>query len=367
MARAHNFNAGPGALPDSVLVELQAAVLEFGKTRAGIMEISHRSKAFEAVLESAQARLRRLLGVPEGWAILFQQGGASLQFHVLSLNLALPGEAPAFVDTGTWSTKAYEEAQRLCQPRKAWSGKGNAYTFIPSDAELDASAVAAAPWVHYTTNNTIRGTQFHRVPALGKPLLADMSSDICSRPVDVGAHEAIYAGAQKNLGPSGVTVVLLSPWALARQAEVKAARGGLPPMLDYAVQVENNSLYNTPSTFGIFALERVLAWVEAGGGLGPMAEKNTRKADLLYSELDRSPFWRCPVRPDSRSQMNVVWRLPTEDLEERFLKEADAAGFLGLKGHRSVGGCRASLYNAVEPASVAALVAYMRDFEAKNG
>lgn len=365
MSRAFNFSAGPGALPESVLVELQAALMEFSTCRAGIMEVSHRGKQFEAVLQSAKARLSATLGIPEGYTILFLQGGASMQFYQVPLNLALPGEAADYIDTGTWASKAYKEAAKICDAKAIWSGKATGYARVPAPGEPQVREGAA--YVHYTTNNTIYGTQSSAPPVTDKRLFADMSSDIASRPIDVARHDVIYAGAQKNLGPSGVTAVILSPWALARSAEVGKARGGLPSMLDYTVAAANDSMYNTPNTFGIFALERVLAWVEGQGGLPAVAARVSARAARLYAALDASAFWAPHAEPGSRSSMNVTFRLQNGELESTFIAEASAAGLLGLKGHRSVGGIRASIYNALPDAAVAALIEFMADFERRHG
>ena len=366
MARAHNFNAGPAVLPVSVLMELQASILEYGDTGMGIMEMSHRSKPFEAILNSAVDRIRRVLGVPKDYSVLFLQGGASLQFHMGALNLLGPSDAADYLVTGVWAKKALLEAKRLGDAVAAWDGKSTNYNALPIEGGYAVREQAA--FVHYTTNNTIYGTQWPSLPYHGgKPLVADMSSDIASRPVNVAAHDLIYAGAQKNLGPSGVTVVILSPWAVARTVEVAAARGGLPAMLDYSLFLADNSLYNTPNTWGIFALERVLNWIETEGGPAAIAAANQRKADKLYAELDRTGFWRCHVSGVARSSMNIPWRAPTEELEAKFVKESEAGGFRGLKGHRSVGGIRASMYNALPEESVDALVAFMREFEQRNG
>lgn len=366
MSRVHNFNAGPAVLPVPVLEELRDAILEYGNTGLGIMEMSHRSKPFEAIVASAIDRLRRILDVPKDYAIVFLQGGASLQFYMHALNLLVPGEAADYLVTGVWAKKALAEAKRVGDAAAAWDGKATNYDWIPADGGYTVREQAI--YLHYTTNNTIYGTQWPGNPAsYGKPLVADMSSDIASRPVDVAAHDLIYAGAQKNLGPSGVTVVILSPWARQRAAIASAARGGLPSMLDYAVAIKENSLYNTPNTWGIFALERVLAWIEGQGGLQGVAARNQEKADLLYAELDRTGFWRPHARKDCRSWMNVTWRGPSEEIEASFVSEAEAAGFRGLKGHRSVGGIRASMYNALPLESVRALVDFLRDFEARRG
>lgn len=368
MSRAWNFSAGPAALPQPVLEELREVLLEFSDARAGLMEISHRSPQFSEVIESATARMRRVLGVPDAYEVVFQQGGASMQFYAVPLNLCGPDDSMALIDTGTWTTKAVKEAGRVAEARVAWSGKDGAYTAVPAPGALDPAALHGATYLHYCTNNTIRGTQFPAPPVSELPLVADLSSDIASRHIDIGLHDVIFAGAQKNLGPSGVTAVILSPWALERSRRAGASRpGGLPSMLDHALQVSKGGMFNTPNTWGIYALDRVLAWVEAEGGVAAMAERNTEKADQLYGELDRSAFWRPHVHGASRSQMNVVWRLPNEELEARFLAEATAAGLLALKGHRSVGGIRASLYNAVPIAAVEALVSFMREFERTQG
>ena len=366
MARAHNFNAGPAVLPVSVLMELQGAILEYGGTGMGIMEMSHRSKPFEAILNSAVERLKRVMGIPSDYRVLFLQGGASLQFYMTALNLLGPGERADYVVTGVWAKKALAEAKRVGDAAAAWDGKSINYNQLPIEGGYAIRDDAA--YVHYTTNNTIYGTQWPSLPYHdGRPLVADMSSDIASRPVDVAAHELIYAGAQKNLGPSGVTVVILSPWAVQKSKDVAAARGGLPSMLDYGLFLADNSLYNTPNTWGIFALERVLNWVEEQGGPSAIAAANQKKADTLYAELDRTGFWRPHVAGIARSQMNIPWRAPSEELEAKFVKESEAGGFRGLKGHRSVGGIRASMYNALPQESVDALVSFMRDFEQKNG
>lgn len=368
MTRAWNFSAGPATLPESVLREVQEVLLEFGDCRAGIMEISHRSKPFVAVLESARARLKQALGAPDDYTVLYLQGGASLQFYMTALNLTGPNDTIAVLDSGNWSSKTIKESGRVCTVAVPFSGKEGAYTHLPV-ADGEAPEIPDdAVYVHYTSNNTVKGTQWHSLPVTSKPLVADMSSDICSRPVDVSRHGLIYAGAQKNLGPSGVTAVLLSPWALERARTAGGTRpGGLPSMLDYGVHAKKDSAFNTPNTFGIFALDRMLAWVEAQGGVEHFAAKGQRMSSALYGALDATEFYRCPVRPDSRSSMNVVWRIHDEALEPVFVKEADEAGLLALKGHRSVGGLRASLYNALPEAAVGALVDFLADFERRHG
>jgi phosphoserine aminotransferase len=358
MNRVHNFSAGPAVLPLSVVEQLSAALPNFQNTGLGLMELSHRSTTFDAVHRSAEDRLRRLLGIPSDYRVLFLQGGASLQFHMTALNLLAEDESADFIVSGIWAKKGLDEAKRMRAGRSAWDGKDTHYDRLPDAVQTDPNAA----YLHYTTNNTIYGTQFSTHPDVGSlPLVADMSSDICSRPIDVGAHGLIYAGAQKNLGPSGVTAIILSPWAL------KKSPGGLSPMLDYSLQVEKRGLFNTPNTFGIYALERVLAWIEESGGLDSISAQNQRKAAILYDEIDRTGFWSGHALPANRSEMNVTFRATTAELDSQFIQEADAAGLMGLKGHRSVGGLRASIYNACPPASVAALVEFMQKFEAKNG
>ena len=358
--RIHNFGAGPAVLPLSVVEEVREALPNLNGSALGLLEISHRSKTFQAVVDSAVARVKRVLSVPDEYHVLFLQGGASLQFYMTALNLLRPGEAADYLVTGTWAQKALKEAKRVGDAKGIWDDAPNNFKRVPQNG--DYAVRDNAVYLHYTTNNTIYGTEFHHLPdSGGKPRILDASSDIAGVPLDVAAHDLIYAGAQKNLGPSGLTVVILSPWALSRVPE------GLPAMLDYKVHHKDGSLYNTPNAFGIYVLERVLAWMESSGGLQGAIDRNRAKSGALYAELDRSAFWRPHASSESRSVMNVTWRLPSEALEETFVKEAKAAGLDGLKGHRSVGGIRASLYNALELSSVHALTAFMRDFEARNG
>ncbi len=358
--RLHNFGAGPAVLPLSVVEEVQQSLPNFQNTGLGLLELSHRSKAFQGVVDAAVARVKRVLSVPEDYTVLFLQGGASLQFYMTALNLLRPGESADYLVTGTWSKKALEEAKKVGDAKGIWTDAPKNFRSVPKNGAYQVRSEAV--YLHYTTNNTIYGTEYHHTPdSQGKPLVADMSSDIAGVPLEASKHQLIYAGAQKNLGPSGVTMVILSPWALAR------VPSGLPAMLDYGVQAKEPSLYNTPNCFGIFVLERMFNWVENNGGLEGMIARNRRKQELLYTELDRSGFWKPHAEKDSRSWMNVTWRLPSEELEELFVKEAKAADMDGLKGHRSVGGIRASMYNALEPASVEVLVAFMRDFEKRKG
>lgn len=358
--RIHNFGAGPAVLPLSVVEEVRGALPNLHGSGLGLLEISHRSKTFQAVVDSAVARVRRVLNVPADYSILFLQGGASLQFYMSALNLLRPGDAADYLVTGIWSQKALKEAKRIGDAKAIWDDAVNNFKRVPQDG--DYAVRDTAVYMHYTTNNTIYGTEFHHLPESGgKPRVLDNSSDIAGVPLDVASHDLIYAGAQKNLGPSGLTLAILSPWALARGAP------GLPAMLDYRVHEKDGSLYNTPNAFGIFVLERVFAWMEANGGLPGAIARNREKAGTLYSELDRTAFWAPHASVESRSVMNVTWRLPSEALEDTFVKEAKAAGLEGLKGHRSVGGIRASLYNALTLDSVQSLAAFMRDFEGRHG
>ena len=367
MARMHNFSAGPAVLPLPVIASLQEVLPELGTARAGIMEISHRSADFAAVIDSAERRLRALLAVPDDHAVLFLQGGASMQFYMSALNLAGPGDRIDYLETGTWSVKAVKEARRVCDADVIWSSKDCGFDHVPAPDEALATREGALA-LHYTSNNTVAGTQHAGLPATELPLIGDLSSDICSRPVDVARHALIYAGAQKNLGPSGVTALILSPWAVERSRGRDAERpGGLPSMLNYALMVDKGSMFNTPNTFGIYALERVLAWMQDRGGVPFFAQRNQARADRLYAVLDGSDFWRPRARPGSRSAMNITWRIADAALEPVFVKEADAAGLLALKGHRSMGGIRASLYNALPDAAVEALIDFMGEFERTRG
>ena len=358
--RVFNFSAGPAVLPLPVLEEAQRDLVALPGVGMSVMEISHRSKTFEAILEGAIAGIRELAGVPAGYRLLLLQGGASLQFSMVPMNLLRGGQSADYIDTGSWAEKAAQEAKRVGPVNVTGSTKADKYGRLPSSSELSLTPNAA--YVHVTTNNTIEGTQWKTLPDAGNvPLVADASSDIFSGPIDIGRFGLIYAGAQKNLGPSGVTLVILRDELLARSAST------LPTMLNYKVLADNNSLYNTPNTFGIYILGLTVKWLRSIGGLPAIAAINQRKAALLYAEIDRSGFYRGTARAEDRSLMNVTFRLPSEDLEKKFDKEATAAGLDGLKGHRSVGGMRASIYNAFPEDGVRALVDFMREFERKNG
>lgn len=347
-------------LPLPVLEEAQRDLLSLPGVGMSVMEISHRSKPFDAILASAEADMRELAGIPANYRVLFLQGGASTQFSMVPMNLLTPGGTADYILTGDWGKKALKEAKKVGTTHVSASTEASNFDHIPAQNVL--SLTPGAAYVHMTSNNTIHGTEWHHVPDVGDaPLVCDTSSNMFSRPIDVSRYGLIYAGAQKNLGPSGVTVVIIREDLLARSAE------SLPTMLNYKVHAENDSRYNTPPAFGIYILGLVLKWLKGVGGLDAIEAINVRKANALYAELDRSDFWRPHARNDSRSRMNVTFRLPSEELETRFAKAATSAGFDGLKGHRSVGGMRASIYNAFPEEGITALVQFMQEFERTNG
>ena len=358
--RAYNFNAGPSALPLEVLETAQRELLDFQNTGMSIMEMSHRSKTFEEVHNGAIERLRKIFSIPENYEVLFLQGGASLQFTMIPMNFLQEGKTASYIQTGSWSEKAIKEAKLFGTAVEAASTKENKYRNIPSLEEIKWNADDA--YVHLTSNNTIFGTQWKVFPDTGDvPLVADMSSDILSKPVDISKFGIIYAGAQKNLGPSGVTVVII------RKDLVEKANKQIPTMLKYSTYADNNSLYNTPPTFGIYMLGEVLKWVENQGGLEQVAKNNEEKAALIYDVIDGSNgFYTGHAEVGSRSLMNITFRVADEELEKKFLDEAKAAGFVGLNGHRSVGGCRASAYNAVPREACQALADFMVKFQQDN-
>ncbi len=358
--RIFNFSAGPAMLPLPVLEEAQRDLIALPGVGMSVLEISHRSKPFDEILQGAEADFRALARIPEGYHVLFLQGGASTQFSMVPMNLLDAGATADYVVTGSWSKKAVKEAKKVGAVHVAATTEAESFARIPRQDELELTPGAA--YVHFTSNNTIFGTEWKAEPAVGDvPLVCDASSDIFSRPLDVGRYGLIYGGAQKNLGPSGLTVVVIRDDLARRGAE------SLPTMLRYATHVESRSLYNTPPVFAIYILRLVLRWLIAHGGLEAMAAANERKAGKLYAEIDRSGFYRGHAAADSRSQMNVTFRLPAEELEKRFVREATEAGFDGLKGHRSVGGLRASIYNAFPEEGVDALAAFMREFETRHG
>ncbi|MCS7080080.1 MAG: 3-phosphoserine/phosphohydroxythreonine transaminase [Chloracidobacterium sp.] len=360
MKRCHNFNAGPAVLPVPVLERIRDEMLSLPGVGMSVLEISHRSKTFENILTEAENRLRRLLKVPDTHHILFLQGGASLQFSMVPLNF-LPKDGVAdYIVTGSWSEKAVEEARKIGRVNIAATTKAESYARIPTQSELRLDPRAA--YVHFTSNNTIFGTQWRQEPEVGEvPLVCDASSDFLSRPLEVSKYALIYAGAQKNAGPAGVTIVIVRDDWLARIPE------GLPTMLDYRTHVRHRSLYNTPPVFAIYVVGLVLEYLETRGGLAAVAAANAEKAGRLYAAIDGSGFYRGTAECNSRSLMNVCFRLPNPDLEAVFLREAAANGFEGLAGHRSVGGIRASLYNALPMESVTALIDFMGDFARRHG
>ena len=355
MGQKYNFNAGPAVLPVPVMKKAQQEFLDMGGIGMSVMEISHRSKDFEAVLNTAEAKIRSLLGVPENYHVLFLQGGASLQFGMIPMNLLAGGTAD-YVHTGEWAKKAIKEAKLFGTVRIAASSEDKNFSYIPVPKWS-----ADARYAHITSNETIGGIQWQNYPDTGNvPLIADMSSDIFSRPIDVRRFGLIYAGAQKNIGPSGVTLVIIRKDLAEKGAE------GLTTMLRYKTHTENTSMFNTPPTVGIYMIKLVMEWLEAEGGVPAIYERNKEKARLLYSCIDSLDMYRGTANPADRSLMNVTFRLTSEELEAKFLKEAGAAGFVGLKGHRSVGGCRASIYNAMDLEGIKALAGFMEDFAKKN-
>ena len=358
--RIYNFNPGPAALPLSVLEEIQENFLNFQGSGMSITEISHRAREFDDVINDAVARTKRLLGLDDNFEVLFIQGGASLQFCMIPMNFLPPGKSADYVDTGTWSTKAIKEAQLQGKSiAVVASSEDKKYSYIPKSITFNDDAA----FVHLTSNNTIKGTQWTEFPDTnGIPIICDMSSDIMSRPLDVNRFGMIYAGAQKNVGPAGVCLVII------RKDLLDWIPDTVPTMLKYSTFAAKNSLYNTPPCFAVYTVQLVLKWLEETiGGLDKMAAINQNKAQLLYGYMDGSNFYRATAEADSRSLMNVTFRLPSEDLEKQFVEKARANGLGGLKGHRSVGGCRASIYNAITLEAVQALVDFMKTFEKENG
>ncbi len=358
--RVYNFNPGPAVLPEPVLKEAQENLMALPGVGMSILEISHRSSTFENILNETIADLRKLGNIPENYKILFLGGGASLQFSMVPLNLMPPKYKADYIVTGSWSKKAVKEAKRVGQVNIVASTEEENFKRIPKQEELKLDPDAA--YVHYTSNNTIFGTEWHYIPEVDNvPLVCDMSSDIFSRPVDISKHALIYAGAQKNLGPAGVTIVII------REDLLEHSQDSLHTMLNYKVHAENNSLYNTPPVFAIYITGLVAKWILNLGGLEAIAKINSEKAKLIYDVIDNSNgFYRGHAEKDSRSLMNITFRLPSEELEKKFVKESTEKGLVGLKGHRSVGGLRASIYNAFPLEGVKALVEFMKDFQAKN-
>ena len=359
-SKIYNFSAGPAMLPLPVLEQVRHELIALQGLGVSVLEISHRSEAFQDIVRGAETDIRRLAGIPEAFHVLFLHGGASLQFAMVPLNLLASGATADYLVTGIWARKAMREAAKVGAVRIAATTEDEGFTHIPRSDDIRIAPAAA--YVHMTSNNTIVGTQWREPPDVGdRPLVSDASSDLLSRPIDVSRHAVIYAGAQKNLGPAGLAVVIIRDDIVGRSPEL------LPAMMSYRLHAEHGSRYNTPNVFAIYVLRLVMAWLVEAGGLEAIAARNERKAAKLYSEIDRTKFFRGTARTDSRSQMNVTFRLPEEDLEARFVREAAAAGLDGLKGHRSVGGLRASIYNAFPEAGVDALVSFMRDFERRYG
>jgi len=362
MARVINFNAGPATLPLPVLEYANKEFLDYEGTGMSLLEHSHRGSAYEKLHQETKALFRELLGIPDTHEVLFMQGGASAQFALVPMNLRGPGQSADYIMTGAWSDKALEEARITGKAREAGTGQVDGkYIRVPTQADLDLDPTAA--YAHITTNNTIMGTQFHSFPDCGKvPLVADMSSDILWRPIDVSKFGLIYAGAQKNLGPAGITVLIIRKDLAERNPET------LPKIFRYKTILDGDSLQNTIPTFPVYMVRNVLRWVRDQGGATAMEKRNRKKAGYIYGMIDENPgFFRCPVEVQSRSVMNPVFRLPTEALEKKFIADAAAAGMVGIKGHRSVGGIRASIYNAMEPSDVQTFVDFTKAFAKKNG
>jgi phosphoserine aminotransferase len=355
--RAYNFSPGPAMLPAEVLEEVRAELLDWNGSGMSVMEVSHRGKGFMRLAAEAEADLRELMGVPRNYRILFMQGGATAQFAIIPLNLTRPESIAAYVDTGHWSKKAISEARRYCTVRLAAGSEG---LRVPPQGELDLTP--GAQYVHYTPNETISGVEFQYVPDVGGvPLIADMSSSILSRPIDVSRFALIYAGAQKNIGPSGLTVVIV------REDLLGHARASTPSVFDYRAVAAEGSLLNTPPTFAWYVAGLVFKWLKRNGGIAAMGRTNGAKARALYDAIDGSSLYANQVAPDARSRMNVTFGLKKPELEAAFLDEAAHAGLRNLKGHRVLGGMRASLYNAMPLAGVEALIAFMREFERTHG
>lgn len=359
MSRKYNFCAGPASLPEAVLLKAQQELLDWHGAGLSIMEMSHRSKEFISVAKDAEQDLRDLLNIPANYKVLFPQGGASTQFAAAPLNLTGKNRKVDYLNTGQWSKKAISEAKKFADVNVVASSEADNFLKIPTFESWKLNKDAA--YLHYTPNETIGGLEFHWTPKVNVPLVVDMSSTILSRPIDVSQYGVIYAGAQKNIGPAGLVVVIVRDDLLAQE------RSEMPTMLSWKVAAENDSMYNTPPTFSLYLAGLVFKWLKEQGGLNAMAERNQRKANKLYAYIDSSGFYANPVEKPSRSLMNVPFTLKSEAMEKPFLAEADKAGLLNLAGHRSVGGMRASIYNAVPEEAVDALIAFMKDFARRNG
>ncbi len=356
--RIFNFNPGPAALPLPVLEEVQRDLLNYKGEGISVLEMSHRSKTFDGIIKDAERLMKEIMNIPDNYKVLFMQGGATLQFAAIPLNLIGNGQFAEYVNTGSWSTKAVKEAQKLGKKvNVAASSEEDNFSYIPTNFKVSPDAA----YLHITSNNTIFGTQFHEYPNTGDvPLVADMSSDINCRRIDVSKFGLIYAGAQKNMGPSGVTIVII------REDLLEKSPDNIPTMTSYKIIGGKDSLYNTPPTFAIYIVKLVLEWMKEQGGLEKIEAVNKQKAQMIYNAIDRSSFYRGTAKANSRSLMNITFRLPSEELEKKFVAEALENGMLGLKGHRSVGGIRASIYNAVPLEAVEKLTDFMNKFEKAN-
>ena len=357
--RVYNFNAGPAALPLSVLEEIKKDLISYKGEGLSVMEMSHRSKTFDTIIKEAEALTKEVLSIPDGYKVIFMQGGATLQFAAVPLNLSSDGQHADYINTGSWSKKAIQEAEKLGRNVNVIAtSQDKNFNYIPKSYSINSDAA----YLHITSNNTIFGTQWTDFPESGfVPLVADMSSDIACRSVDISKFGLIYAGAQKNMGPSGLTIVII------REDLMEKSPDTIPTMTSYKIIGGKDSLYNTPPTFAIYVNLLVLQWIKQSGGLKKIGEFNRNKADKIYRLLDKEGFYKGTVDKESRSIMNVTFRLPTEDLEQLFIAKSTEAGMIGLKGHRSVGGIRASIYNAVPTEAVDALVDFMTDFEKNKG
>lgn len=356
--RVFNFSPGPATLPYEVLQKASQDVVNFQETGIGLIEISHRSKEFMAVTDATEANLRELMHIPENYKVLFLQGGASSQFFMIPMNLLGKGKKATYLNTGTWAKKAIKEAQLFGEIEVAFSSEKSNFNRVPRNDEY--TVAEDSEYLYYVSNNTIYGTEFAETPATEKMLISDMSSDILSRPVDVSKFGLIFAGAQKNLGPAGVTIVII------REDLLDRTPAGTPTMLAYKTHADKGSMFNTPPCFAIYVVGEVLKWLKKMGGVAAIEKINREKAALLYSAIDSSDYYRGHAEKDSRSLMNIAFNLPTPELEAKFIAEAAAIGLNGLKGHRSIGGCRASIYNAFPVEGVVKLAQFMKDFAAKN-
>ena len=364
MSKIYNFSAGPAVLPKEILLQAREELLDWHGSDMSVMEMSHRGKEFTFIAEKVEADMRELLKIPENYKVLFLQGGASSQFAMVPMNLLRGKQSADYINTGQWSQKAIKEAKKYCTINVAASSEDANFTYAPNQNDWMLNTDAA--YIHYTPNETIGGVEFNWIPDLtqqysGIPLVADMSSTILSRPLDINNFGLIYAGAQKNIGPAGLTVVII------REDLMGMTLPGTPTMYDYKIHADNHSMYNTPPTFALYITGLVLAWLKKLGGLAAIERININKANLIYDQLDASDFYHCPVAKSDRSRMNVPFTLKDSALDSEFLKQAESHGLIQLKGHRSVGGMRASIYNAVSEEAVDALIAFMADFEKVNG